>query len=438
MSLKRKLSLYTFFAFVLIITLYTFLTVLIINKILETEANKEYNRILNLYTFGREFSLAKDEFAQDSLKAFEELSLFIKRVNNFEIVFIYDIKALKKTFTNVEEFLKGKEIFENYTLQGDVLNNKEIIDVILKTDTYRVYGGLLNPTFIYVYPINLNGNTIGKVAFIERFSLNLRLILGTYIFLIVFTLLSTYLPIKLLGHIVRELKFLKDFAISFSNKDFSKIDALRENIRNTKEHNELYQLKVSLLKMAETLEQHIRHLEVELKSYENLAFIDPLTGLYNRRMFLELAEKKLNEAKRYKESLSLIMLDIDHFKRINDTYGHGVGDMALKSLTEILRKNLRASDIVARWGGEEFVIILPKTTLEQAYNVAEKIRKLVEISAIDLPNGEKLKFTVSLGVSFFSGEEDLEELIRQADIALYEAKSKGRNRTEVYRRGLSL
>ena len=438
MSLKRKLSLYTFFAFVLIIALYTFLTVLIINKILEREANKEYNRILNFYTFGREFSLAKNELTQDSLKAFEELSLFIKKVNNFEIVFIYDIKALKKTFVNVEEFLKGKEIFENYAIKGDVLNNKEIIYVILKTDTYRVYSELLNPTFIYVYPINLNGNTIGKVAFIERFSLNLKLILGTYIFLIIFTLLSTYLPIKLLGHIVRELKFLKDVAISFSNKDFSKIDALRENIRNTKGHNELYQLKVSLLKMAETLEQHIRRLEVELKSYENLAFIDHLTNLYNRRMFLELAEKKLNEAKRYKESLSLIMLDIDHFKRINDTYGHEVGDVALRSLAEILRKNLRASDIVARWGGEEFVIILPKTTLEQAYNVAEKIRKLVAISTIDLPNGEKLKLTVSLGVSSFSGEEDLGELIRRADIALYEAKSKGRNRTEVYRRSLSL
>jgi len=358
MSLKRKLSLYTFVTFVLIVMLYTFATVLIINKILETEANKEYNRILNFYTFGKEFSLAKDEFAQDPLKAFEELSLFIKRVNNFEIVFIYDIKALKKTFTNVEEFLKGKEIFENYALQSNVLNSKEIIYVILKTDTYAVYGGLLNPTFIYVYPINLNGNTIGKVAFIEQFSLNLKLILGTYIFLIIFTLLGTYLPTKLLGHIIRELKFLKDVAISFSNKDFSKIDALRENIRNTKEHNELYQLKVSLLKMAETLEQHIRHLEVELKSYESLAFIDPLTGLYNRRMFLELAEKNLNEAKRYKEPLSLIMLDIDHFKRINDTYGHEVGDITLKSLAEILRKNLRASDIVARWGGEEFVIIL--------------------------------------------------------------------------------
>ena len=437
MSLKRKLVLYTLVSSITIIILYTIMTILISFKILEKEAENEYNRILNFYTYGREFSLARDEFTQDSLKALEELSLFIKKVNNFELIFIYDIVALKRTLKNIEQFLEGKEVLGNYIVQGDIISNEKLINVAVKTDTYRIYGGLLNPIFIYTYPINFKGSIVGKVAFIEKFSFDVKLILGIYIFLIIFTLSNLYLPIKFFGSIVQELKFLSELAHSFSRKDFSKIDELRKSIRNTKERNELYQLKVSLLKMVEALEQYIRRLETEVKSYENLAFTDPLTGLYNRRMFLEIAKKKLSEAKRYEEPLSLIMLDIDHFKRINDTYGHDVGDIALKFLAEILKNNVRASDIVARWGGEEFIILLPKTTLEQARKVAEKIRKIIEMSTIDLPNGEKLKFTVSLGVSSFSGKEDLEELIKEADIALYEAKRRGRNRTEVYRRSLS-
>ncbi len=437
MTLKRKLILYVFVSSILIIVLYTIMAFLVGLKILEKEAKNEYERILNLYTFSKELNPTIRGSLEYDLQSFERLSFFIKQVNNFELIFIYDISSLKEIIHNFEDFLNNKEIIGSFIIQGDILKNKKLINAAIETETYKIYGNLFNPIFIYVYPINFKGSTIGKAAFIERFSFDIGLVGGIYLFLIAFTLLNIYIPIRFFGNIVEELKYLSKLARAFSQKDFSKIDELRKKIRNTNKRDELYQLKVSILRMVEALEQYIRRLETEVKSYENLAFTDPLTGLYNRRMFIELAKKKLNEIKRYQEPLSLIMLDIDYFKQINDTYGHDAGDIALKFLADILKRNVRASDIVARWGGEEFIILFPKTTLEQAHKVAEKIRRIVERSTIDLPNGGKLKFTVSLGVSSFSGKEDLEELIKEADIALYEAKKRGRNRTEVYRRLLS-
>ncbi len=413
------------------------MTIFIAKRIMEEELRRVYSRILNFYTFSRELKPFGRTSQRDELSDFKNLSVFIKKVNNLDVVFVYDVRVLKRSIENFEGFLRGKVIFGNYILEGDIPKDYKLIEKIVKTETFGIYNNLLNPIFVYTYPINLNSAVIGKVAFIERFSHNVGLMLVIFFFPVVFTLLSVYLPVRFLSHVVNELNYLSKLSHEFSRKDFSKIDELRRSIREMKEKNEIYQLKVSLLKMVETFEQYIRRLKKDVESYENLAFTDQLTGLYNRRMFLEIAEKKLNEAKRYQEPLSIIMLDIDLFKRINDTYGHDIGDLALKFLANILRKNVRASDIVARWGGEEFVILLPKTSLEQAYRVAEKIRKIVEFSTVELPDGVKLKFTVSLGVSSFRGQEDLEELLKEADVALYEAKRRGRNRTEVYKRSLS-
>ncbi len=438
MSLKRRITLYTFISSTIIITLYSIITFFTFKQLAQIEGHNEYERILNLYTFGRQFSLAKDEFAKDDLQAFKALSLFIKEVNNLKIVFIYDINLLRKTLKNFEEFLEGKVIFEHFALEGDIPKDKNLLEVALETETYSIYGYFLRPVFVYTYPIYFDGSVIGKVAFYETFHVNAGLLGGLYLFAVLFTLVNMYLPVHFFSNTVKELNFLSKIANKFSKKDFSNIETLRKNIRKSEERNELYELKVAILKMVESLDQHIRQLQKERQSFENLAFTDPLTGLYNRRMFLEIAKKNINEAKRYNEPLSLIMLDIDHFKRINDTYGHDIGDVVLKFLASILKNNVRASDIIARWGGEEFIILLPKTELKQAYKVAEKIRKIVEMSTIKLPDGERLNFTISLGVSSFGGYEDLEELIKKADIALYEAKRKGRNRTEVYRTNLSL
>ena len=172
--------------------------------------------------------------------------------------------------------------------------------------------------------------------------------------------------------------------------------------------------------------QEIDHIQKELNV---LASTDPLTKLYNRRYFSDISANIFNILKRDHKPLSIIMLDIDKFKKINDTYGHKVGDLVLVKLSELLKNSLRTSDIICRYGGEEFVVLLPKTDLQGAAIVAENIRKTVEASIIAVDNNT-LKFTISLGVSevSFEKEQSVEQPINRADDAMYVAKNSGRNR----------
>jgi|GEM_PF-2942612 len=164
------------------------------------------------------------------------------------------------------------------------------------------------------------------------------------------------------------------------------------------------------------------------------AITDGLTGVYNHRFFqLRLADEFAN-SKRYTNDLALIMLDIDHFKRYNDTYGHIAGDLALKEIAQLTKASVRENDIVSRYGGEEFVIILPMTNLEGARIVAERIRTAVmECKFLGDMNAPQVSISVSCGVSAYNRKmENREDLVREADTALYQAKETGRNKTVLY------
>lgn len=163
-----------------------------------------------------------------------------------------------------------------------------------------------------------------------------------------------------------------------------------------------------------------------------LATTDPLTGIYNRRHFFEMAEREINIRNRYSKELTVLMLDIDHFKKINDTYGHNVGDEALKLFSSLCLKNLRDVDILGRIGGEEFAIVLPNTAEDQATFVAERIREEIESKTLNNHNGIP-PMTVSIGIACTNQNNELEEIIQLADIALYKAKENGRNRIEISR-----
>lgn len=170
----------------------------------------------------------------------------------------------------------------------------------------------------------------------------------------------------------------------------------------------------------------IKHYEKEL---ERLSQYDELTGLYNRRHFLSLAQHELSRAHRYGGALSVMMLDIDHFKRVNDTHGHKAGDIALTTTGQQIRQILRETDIAGRMGGEEFAILLPETSSEAAIYVAERLRKLIAATVIDIHNGQQLLCTLSIGVATLANNEDtIENLLHNADTALYSAKHAGRNR----------
>jgi diguanylate cyclase (GGDEF)-like protein len=167
-------------------------------------------------------------------------------------------------------------------------------------------------------------------------------------------------------------------------------------------------------------------LQLEL---ERLADTDSLTGLANRRHFMTLAERELGRAVRYGGPLAVLMMDIDHFKKVNDSHGHRSGDVVLRRLAEVCRLNLRELDVLGRIGGEEFAIVLPHTTGEGGVEVAERLRAALESTAVVLQSGVELHFTVSIGVSMLVGAEaTVDTLLNQADQALYEAKRSGRNR----------
>jgi diguanylate cyclase (GGDEF)-like protein len=164
---------------------------------------------------------------------------------------------------------------------------------------------------------------------------------------------------------------------------------------------------------------------------QKIAITDPLTGLYNRRGLLELGRHEVERFQRFNQPLSAIMLDIDHFKNVNDTYGHPVGDQVLCGLAERCRILIRQVDIIGRYGGEEFSILLPETDLFQASAIAERLRRSVEESPFFTEAGP-ISITVSLGVSRAGRSLDsLVTLIEQADAALYQAKQNGRNRVEI-------
>ncbi|MEW6068157.1 MAG: diguanylate cyclase [Nitrospirota bacterium] len=174
-------------------------------------------------------------------------------------------------------------------------------------------------------------------------------------------------------------------------------------------------------------------LEKDKTRFEKLALMDYLTGIYNIRYFYHRLEEEFSRAMRYNTPLSCIILDLDHFKKINDIYGHRVGDIVLREFAQLVRGCLRKSDIFARYGGEEFIILLPHAILEGAIDKAEQIRKTVrEYQFMGLDEGYKV--TISIGISFISDEgiKTYDDLINCADNALYIAKNKGRDQVTVY------
>ena len=164
---------------------------------------------------------------------------------------------------------------------------------------------------------------------------------------------------------------------------------------------------------------------------QRLAVTDPLTDLYNRRELFELGEREVRRSKRLKRALSLILLDLDDFKLVNDRFGHDVGDRVLVHLAGVLQKSIREIDTLARYGGEEFVILLPETNIKSATIIAERIRKLVNETFV-LVGDYQVKVTASIGVTCISADTmDLTEMISVADSAMYTAKNSGRNRVAV-------
>ncbi len=178
-----------------------------------------------------------------------------------------------------------------------------------------------------------------------------------------------------------------------------------------------------------TLKRLDRILHARTNRYERMAMRDTLTGAHNRRALMRYLNRAIHQAQLRKRNIALLYLDIDHFKQINDTYGHDIGDKVLKTFSETVNQTIRISDFFGRLGGEEFVIILDDISdKDTLIKVAEKIRQKIASLTVEHPKGV-LKFTVSIGATLWESENSAQALLRKADAALYHAKTHGRNQT---------
>ncbi|MDH7553751.1 MAG: GGDEF domain-containing protein [Spirochaetota bacterium] len=191
--------------------------------------------------------------------------------------------------------------------------------------------------------------------------------------------------------------------------------------------NELIESKKLLEKYSNNLEEMVEQRTEILKW---LSITDPLTGLYNRRYFIEQIELEFKRSKRYNRDLSLLMLDIDHFKSVNDNYGHQVGDIVLRKISSIIISQLRDSDLAFRYGGEEFMVILPETRAEDAINVAKRMKQEI-METEHIYRNLNFKVTASIGIvsikDMLGKFETVDDIIKKVDDNLYKAKNSGRN-----------
>lgn len=235
------------------------------------------------------------------------------------------------------------------------------------------------------------------------------------------------------GDFSQRVDFMGEFSDAFNTMVMQLDESLQQikakEAELTRINGELRQ-EIELRKMTEASLRQSEEL------YRQLAITDPLTGIFNRRHFYQLAESELQRTCRYCHPLAVMMIDIDYFKRVNDNYGHAIGDQVLQALASFVRETLRAIDIFARYGGEEFIVLLPETDLRAVGPIAERLcRKIAETPVPIEPN--HINITISVGASAFeppvqllssSQKRTLDQLIDLADKALYEAKRAGRNR----------
>ena len=213
------------------------------------------------------------------------------------------------------------------------------------------------------------------------------------------------------------------------------VAAIQRAYENAKLQRENTDLLVQLTASHDQLSAANRNLIEANQKLKRLAVTDSLTNLYNRRFFDQAIKREVGRRNRYQLAMSLVMIDVDHFKQFNDTHGHDGGDQALKLVARVLADSSRSSDIVSRYGGEEFIVTLPLTTPEQCVVYAERARKIIESTKIELKSGEKTSVTISLGIAgtYKNGAPvGADDLISHADTALYQAKTEGRNRFSVH------
>ncbi len=237
------------------------------------------------------------------------------------------------------------------------------------------------------------------------------------------------------GDFSQRVDFMGEFAEAF-NSMVVRLDQTLSELQHKQQ--ELSRINGELVQEIDSRKQAEAALRRSREELQRLATTDPLTGLCNRRQFNQVAEEELERSRRYGHALSVVLFDVDFFKRVNDIYGHDQGDRVLQMVARTVEKALRRSETLARYGGEEFVILLPETGAEAAQKVAERLRRALEGAVLETDVGP-VSVTASFGVSDLSArelagvsEKELSTLISKADRAMYAAKAAGRNRVRCF------
>jgi len=467
MSLRNRLILSTAIVGFILSLISTALFLVIAGFHLRNSVKREYERIFKTYSFvlktvsrnsndvvvrlkkckvrkAESYLLLRDRLLVGRVEGCIFYGTDFKRVieltaglNDLRWFIVYDRSVVENLLDEsggiLDRFVGSRTSIGDYLIDGYL--NPELLKHLKDLSGYT----LINDYSLLLvdFPILVEDSIpVGRVIFVKDFSEVLRNILFAPAVFLIYTILLVIalsaVLFLLFNRIVRDVAILREMAYRFKELDFSYIPKMSDMLRKERKRDELFYLKRSILTMAQELEALINQLKEEKDKLEGIAYADPLTGLSNRRLFFEETKRLLELARRHGEPFSIIMLDVDNFKRINDEYGHDVGDIVLKNLAEAIRINVRSSDIAARYGGEEFIIALPKTDGEGALLVAERIRQDFKRRKVKI-NQEEVGTTVSVGVASYKEGDDLETLIKKADEALYEAKRTGKDKVVMYR-----
>jgi len=371
---------------------------------------------LNIFVGSAKYNEDVEEHVKNKLQ--ELLNTITYDKNNY--IFAYD--KLGNTISHIKKELIGKNRF-NLSVEGRLLI-QEIINTAFNTKgSYISYLATINP---------LTKQPSEKISYIKLFK-KTNWAIGTGMYNSI--MLNNIKKKQLLMKENLDYTISKVIEYSFLITIFSMIIM---TLISRKVGNIINIYKNDLKEINNTLEIKVKNRTKELENSKNklkeMALRDPLTNLYNRRYFEHTIEKLISLAIRRKEKLCLLMLDIDKFKNINDTYGHDIGDEVLKKLADNLLELLRNSDVITRIGGEEFAIVFPNTPIEAGYQTADKIRKVIENLKIEVKKDILINFTVSIGITLFdeNKDKDVHSLLKRADIALYEAKDSGRNKVVIF------
>lgn len=409
---------------------------------------------LTIISVQREREYYRRELEGQASLLLETLPLTMRdQLYRMELDELIDIARVVGKNQNIKQFVifdsNGLVLFDSS--QPDMFFS-QVVDplgyILINTQSDQVYTDWQAEQFIVGQPIKLGNQILGAVAvglstheLDEKIgTLTRQSILLAMITLMIGITLSFWLG----RQITNPLRTLADIASEMAGSDMlvrvdlpaqdevgqlgRALNQMTDSIQRREQ--ELRELASSLER---TVAERTDELRLQNERLEQIAITDSLTGIYNRRFFYDLAKKEVARAKRYGNPLSVVILDADHFKRMNDTYGHLIGDQILINLAKLCQENIRSLDIIARYGGEEFVILMPEVSCADAQKSAERLRKLVAETSM-VTGGLNVMMTVSLGVACWDGANvlDFDALLARADRALYQSKESGRNRVSVW------